>query len=141
MAVTPDGLVANSDTEHSIQTAFFCWISIVKLPGTQWVHAIHNQGHGDKVRGGRARAEGARSGVWDVFVPVPSRVTGHHGLYIEFKRPMYRNRRHGGLKPDQMDFGLEAHHNGYRMKVVYTWREAAQTLCEYLGIEFVDVVG
>lgn len=139
MAVTPDSLVANSTTEHSIQTAFFCWINLVKIPGTEWVHAIPNGGERNKVTAGKMKAEGARSGVWDVFLPAPT--AAYHGLYIEFKTPEHRNHRNGGLKPNQMEFGQWAHVRGYRMRVCYTWREAAMALCEYLGVPFKDIVG
>lgn len=61
------------------------------LTGLKWLHAIKNQGHGDKVRGSRSRAEGVRAGVSDIFLPV-ARVhpvpygglapfAGSHGVY------------------------------------------------------------
>lgn len=131
MAVTPDSLVANSATEHSIQTAFFAWVSLVKEPGTRWVHAIPNGGERNKITAGKMKAEGARSGVWDVFVPLPR--GEFHGMYIEFKTPEYKYRQNGGLKPAQIEFGEQAHREGYRMKVCYTWREAAMALLLYLG--------
>lgn len=131
MSVTPDSLVANSKTEHSIQTAFFCWINLLKQEDLKWVHAIPNGGERNKITAGKMKAEGARSGVWDVFMPVPR--GQYHGMYIEFKTPEHRNHRNGGLKPNQMEFGQYAHGFGYRMYVAYTWREAAMALLLYLG--------
>jgi hypothetical protein len=130
MALTPDQLVAKSKTEHSIQVAFFCWLGIVKLPDTHWIHAIPNGGARSAASAGRLKAEGVRTGVWDVFVPVPRR--GHHGLYLEFKRPEHRTHKNGGLTQEQVEFGMQAHTLGYKMKAVYTWREAALALLEYL---------
>lgn len=134
MAVTPDQLVAKSKTEHSIQAAFFAWLAIVKYPSTKWIHAIPNGGERNPIVAGKMKAEGARTGVWDVFVPVPR--GGYHGLYIEFKRPEHRNHKNGGLTDKQVEFGEFAVAEGYKMRMAYTWREAAFHLCEYLGVEF-----
>jgi hypothetical protein len=42
----------------------------MRQPLFKRLFAIHNQGHGDKVRGGRARAEGVKTGVPDLCLPV-----------------------------------------------------------------------
>lgn len=139
MALTPDQLVAKSKTEHSIQTAFFAWLSLVKMPDTAWIHAIPNGGERNAIVAGRMKAEGARTGVWDVFVPYGR--GGYSGMYIEFKRPEHRNHKNGGLSEKQVEFGATVHEQNFRMKVAYTWREAAQALCHYLGYEFKDIVG
>lgn len=138
MALTPDQLVAKSKTEHSIQTAFFAWAAIVKHPELEWMHAIPSGGERNPIVAGRMKAEGVRKGVWDVFLPVAK--NGLCGMYIEFKRPEHRNHKQGGLTDDQVKFGM-AVHASYRMKVAYTWREAAQAVCEYLGIPFDDMTG
>lgn len=137
MAVTPDQLVAKSQTESSIQTAFFAWLAIVKLPGTKWMHAIPNGGERSAATAGRMKAEGVRKGVWDTFLPLPRGI--HHGLYIEFKRPEHRTHKHGGLTPEQVEFGLAGFQNGYSMQMAYTWREAAKHVCAYLGVEYVEL--
>jgi len=109
--MTPNQL-AKSGTEHAHQTALFAWCAVArihgfdvadawaegaklpaqltkdedaKVPELEWFHAIHNQGHGDKVRGGMAKAEGVRKGIADTFLPVPR--GNWHGLYIEMKKP------------------------------------------------------
>jgi hypothetical protein len=41
------------------------------VPELEWLHAIHNQGHGDAIRGSNAKAEGVKRGVPDTFLPVP----------------------------------------------------------------------
>ncbi|MGL4220350.1 MAG: hypothetical protein ACRCSS_06945 [Shewanella sp.] len=69
--------IAKSGTEHAHQTALFAYVAVAylhgfdvadewsktdklpkrdpdappKVPALEWFHAIHNQGHGDKVRG------------------------------------------------------------------------------------------
>ena len=132
--LSPDQLVAKSDTEHSIQTAFFAGLALAKIhPDTKWVHAIPNGGERSAATAGKLKAEGVRKGVWDVFVPIPRQ--GKCGLYIEFKVPARRTHKNGGLSDEQIKFG-ETVHEFYRMKVCYTWREAAQALCDYLSIEY-----
>lgn len=137
MALTPDQLVAKSATEHSIQVAFFAWMALEKHPDMKWVHAVPNGGERNAVVAGRMKAEGARTGIWDVFVPVRRGDT--RGMYIEFKRPEHRARKNGGLSDAQLAFGAYAHSQGYRMKVAYTWREAAIALCGYLGTPYVEM--
>lgn len=132
--MTPDQLVAKSTTEHSIQTAFFAGLSLAKLPGTKWVHAVPNGGERNAIVAGKMKAEGARKGVWDVFVPL--RRHGFCGLYIEFKVPERRGHKHGGLSDEQVEFGLHCHGEGFLMKPCYTWREAAQALCDYIDEPF-----
>lgn len=41
------------------------------VPELLRLHAIHNQGHGDAIRGNRAKTEGVKRGVPDTFLPVP----------------------------------------------------------------------
>jgi hypothetical protein len=139
MALTPDQLVAKSDTEHSIQTAFFAWVNIVKHADLIWLHAVPSGGERNAIVAGRMKAEGVRSGIWDVHLPLPTPL--YHGLYIEFKRLSHRNHKNGGLSDKQLEFGKWGHDHAYRMKVAYTWREAARAVCEYLGVEFVDIEG
>lgn len=141
MALTPDQLVKNSKTEHSIQTAFFCWLNTVKLPDTEWVHAIPNGGARSAASAGRLKAEGVKTGVWDVFVPIPIPDEGYIGMYIEFKRPEHRNHKNGGMTDEQFVFGQWAHSKNYKLKLAYTWREAAQALCNYLEVPFQDIIG
>lgn len=44
--------------------------AVEPIEALKWLHAIHNQGHGDAIRGNRAKAEGVRKGVPDIFLPV-----------------------------------------------------------------------
>lgn len=41
------------------------------VPQLARLYAIHNQGHGDRIRGNRARAEGVKTGVPDTHLPIP----------------------------------------------------------------------
>jgi hypothetical protein len=67
------------------------------VPELEWIYAIHNQGHGDAIRGGRAKAEGVKAGVSDICLPVKAQASKYMipttqnypyycGLYIEMKK-------------------------------------------------------
>lgn len=111
------------------------------VPQLKWLHAIHNQGHGDKVRGGKARAEGVKAGVFDLFLPVPmfkvelqenlpafDECKQYNGLYIELKV--------GYNKPSniQNEFGADMKKAGYATGVAWGWLEARKIILDYLGL-------
>jgi len=156
--MTPATL-AKSGTEHGHQAALFAYVAVACLrgfdaadewcktgklaphdpatppavPALEWFHAIHNQGHGDKIRGANAKAEGVRKGVADTFLPWPN--AGWHGLYIEMKKPSERPKREGskgGLSDEQIKFGEYAKNVGYGFMVCYGWEHAVTTLRSYI---------
>lgn len=130
--MTPDQ-ISKSGTEDSIQAAYFA--SIRKLPQAKWIHAIPNGGDRNIAVASMLKATGVRSGVWDVCIPFPSHDGRYCMAYIEFKRPKYRNALHGGLSPNQLEFGECMHARGsIRLKVCYDWRSALDFTCEYLGL-------
>ena len=150
--------LAKSGTEHAHQTALFAYTAVAHLHGwtvadlwanggalplraptaapaveaLAWFHAVHNQGHGDRIRGAIAKAEGVRRGVPDTFLPWPN--AGWHGLYIEMKKPTERpkTKGKGGVSDEQGAFGAYALRVGYGWAVCYSWREAADTLRAYI---------
>lgn len=145
------------DSEHSHQVALFAWVAVARLYGFQaaddwaagadlpiaaprpplefvglaWLHAIHNQGHGSALRGSRARAEGVRKGVPDMFLPYPIRF--YAGLYIELKKPSVKPKQggKGGLSQEQINFRDYVLGMGYAWSVCYGWREAADCIKNY----------
>ncbi|QBZ71745.1 hypothetical protein [Pseudomonas phage KP1] len=165
--MTPDKL-AKSGSEHAHQTALFAYTAVAYLhgfdaadewcktgvfpklvegqppavPALQWFHAIHNQGHGDKVRGGMAKAEGVRKGIADCFLPWP--ILDPHtayktimwcGLYIEMKKPSEQPKSEtakGGVSDEQAKFGKYAKSVGYGFAVCYSWEHAASVLRSYI---------
>lgn len=132
--IMPDDLAA-SGTEHGIQAAFFLWLrdqSVV--PGFEELalfHAIPNGGERNPIVASRLKAEGAKPGIWDTFLPVPH--GGFAGLYIEFKAAVHRTHKNGGLKPEQVAFGLALIGMGYKMEVCYTWEEARTATLAYVS--------
>lgn len=156
--MTPNQL-SKSGTEHAHQVALFAWAAIACYHGfktanlwadngvipsedftrkpihcLKWLHAIHNQGHGDAIRGGKAKAEGVKAGIPDIFLPYSTK--GKNGLYIELKRPEIRpvhETSKGGLSNEQIEFAAFAKANGFEWRVAYGWHEAAKIIQEYLA--------
>lgn len=110
-----------------------------QIPQLKWLHAIHNQGHGDKIRGGKAKAEGVKPGVFDLFLPVPISLDGefngalprrlYHGLYLELKV--------GKNQPSekQNEFAADMGAAGYQTAVAWGWLEAREKILDYLQIK------
>lgn len=152
--------IASQGSEHAHQQAIFQWANVAMwlgfdaawdediykrqlplkglpskvVPALTLLHAVHNQGHGDAIRGARARAEGVKAGIPDIFLPVPRRTSRaeFHGLYIELKRPMYRNHADGGLSEDQAGLIELLRAHCYAVVVAYGWVEACQAIEGYL---------
>lgn len=98
-----------------------------------WLHAIHNQGHGDAIRGGKAKAEGVKAGVADVFLPVPMTYYDtdieFSGLYLELKR------KEGGTPSiDQLCFQRDMRAAGYKCEIVHGWELARDEILSYLKL-------
>lgn len=163
-------------TEHSHQAALFMWANMAmrygltaannpssykvaghaandclihndKVPHLKWLHAIHNQGHGDKIRGSLAKAEGVKAGVYDVFLPVPVYVgliaskllssppyavpeteRAACGLYLELK--VGKNT----TSPIQNEFAADMRAFGYATAEAWGWLEARNKVLAYLGL-------
>lgn len=141
--ITPEMLAA-SGSEDGHQAAVMCWAadSVGKYPDLKWLHSIPNGGLRDKISAGKLKATGVKSGVWDIFLPKPMLKPftipyngfemWRHGCYIEMKKPIYRNRKNGGLSDEQVEFGKYAEAMEYYCKVCYTWEEAKDCLIAYL---------
>ncbi len=150
---------AATGKEHSHQTALFMWANMAtqfgltaadnvesytvrgaaqillqrhvdRVPQLEWLHAIHNQGHGDAVRGNKAKAEGVKAGVYDVFLPYPTTQPFglRAGLYLEMK--VGKN----GLTAEQKVFKTYAEAVGYSTAEAWTWIEATEKILAYLQI-------
>jgi hypothetical protein len=130
-------------TEHDEQSLVIAWsintaemqTDPVKRMALRWLHAIPNGFHRGFAARRRAKAEGVKSGVLDLFLPAPEltqsvRKSGAwHGLYLEMKR------RGEKLRPTQsafMDY-LDAVH--YRNALCYTWTDAAKLIAEHLDLK------
>ena len=100
------------------------------VPELKWLHAIANGGsRGDDaksraIRGGQLKAEGVKSGVSDICLPV--RRGEWSGLYIELKK------EGGKPSPEQLEFGEFVKTQGYGFIVCYGWQEAVKVIKDYM---------
>lgn len=93
-------------------------------PELAWLYAIPNGGKRHVVVAMKMKAAGAKSGVYDLFLPVARR--GFHGLYIEMK---WGN---NDLSDEQKKFRQFVIIEGYRTATCYSSKEARQAIEWYL---------
>lgn len=120
------------DLEGMECRAFMQWVElqIGREPRLRWLHHIPNGRGRTRYEAAMLKAEGARKGVWDYFLPAPSSM--YAGLYIEFKDRSRRTTKQGGLTDEQVEFGVFVARQGYFTAVAYSADEAIQTITAYL---------
>jgi hypothetical protein len=132
--ITPEYL-ARSGTEHGEQSALFCWAALnrARFPDLRWMYAIPNGGDRKVSVAASLKAEGVKSGVADVCLPVPVHSNGYVaecGLYIEMKRA-------DGVPSDvskaQLDFGAFVTLKGFHWYVAFGWVQAVNIIESYLA--------
>lgn len=98
------------------------------VPGSkvgEYLYAIPNGLRVRPAQAGKAKAEGLKSGVWDLCLPVGR--LGYLGLYVESKSD------EGYLSPEQRKFRERADLAGYATVVFYgDWVRAADAILAYL---------
>ncbi|HNX81695.1 MAG TPA: VRR-NUC domain-containing protein [Candidatus Omnitrophota bacterium] len=116
----------NCASEGQEQTALFEWAEFNKstMPGLSLMFHIPNGGKRDKITAVHLKAQGVKSGVPDIFLPVPR--FKFHGLFIEMKV--------GNNKPsyNQSSWINDLKYQGYYVMVCYGWVEAAAVITNYL---------
>lgn len=114
-------------TESVEQQCLFRWAFYErgKWPELDLMYHIPNEGKRSRATGGRMRAEGLKSGVPDVCLPVPR--GGFHGLYIELKR-----RKGGRITEEQTEWINALAHQGYYTAICKGWEAAAEVIESYL---------
>ena len=117
----------NTPTESEEQQALFQWAQYQRgaYPEIDLLYHIPNGGRRSKAEAGRFKAEGVKSGVPDVCLPVAR--GGFYGLYIEMKR-----QKGSSTSEAQKEWiaGLRA--QGYFAVVCKGWSEAAEVITNYL---------
>lgn len=133
--------------------------SDLRIPQLKYLFAIHNQGHGDAIRGAMAAAEGLKKGVPDICFPVKiaSKIGvrfietktfetdyyyGVCGLYIELKRKqvltegkrkaLIQSRSQGRASTEQEDWQAFLRQQGYVCEICYGFEEARNLILNYL---------
>lgn len=114
--------------------------SVCPVPELKWIHHIPNGGsrgndvRSQQIRGARLKAEGVRSGVSDICLPVKR--GNCSGLYIEMKKPSLKPKRStskGGCSDEQIEFGAFVQSQGFGFVVCYTWLEARDVIIDYMN--------
>jgi len=116
----------NKTSESEEQQTLIEWATVMarKYPEYSLLFHIPNGGARSKATAGKLKAEGVKTGVPDLFLPVAR--AGFHGLFIELK-----------VKPNKttenQDKWIAAlKEQGYKVEVCYGWREASKVLDEYI---------
>ena len=120
--------------EHNEQVALFKWASLqtVAYPELQWLFAVPNSARRSPRQGAWMKAEGLKSGVWDIFLPAVRRNNDNPisrstaGLFIEMK--VGKNK----LTPEQIAFRNDLE-GDYKFVVCYNWIEAKIAIMDYLA--------
>lgn len=115
-------------TESDEQIALFRWAAYETgvHPELGMMYHIPNERKCSAQQGARMKAEGRKSGVPDICLPVAR--GGYHGLYIELKRTK------GGRVSDEQKGWLKALQRcGYRAEVCLGWDAARTVIMDYLG--------
>lgn len=116
-------------TESQIQIMIFDWASMMinKYPELKLMHHIPNGTYKSITGAVRAKAEGLKSGVPDICLPVPK--SGFHGLYIELKA--YKKNK----PSENQEWWLEKlKDQGYKAEVAYGFDEAINAIKSYLEL-------
>lgn len=117
----------NNPLESEEQTILFDWVRMMerRVPELRLMYHIPNGGYRHKATAGKLKAEGVKSGVPDICLPVARH--SYHGLYIELKR-----RKGNGATDNQLDWIKSLQQEGYKAVVCYGFDEARAAIEEYL---------
>ena len=115
-------------TESVEQQTLFRWAKMAsgKWPELELLYHVPNEGKRSYKTAARLKAEGLKSGVPDICLPVPR--GGYHGLYIELKR--VKNSR---VTQDQLDWIEALIAQGYVAVVCRGCDEAIELITRYLS--------
>lgn len=123
-------LIINSNSEQQEQIALFNWAEQCYksniYPELELLHAIPNGGYRKPKEAKLLVASGVKSGVPDIFLPVPK--GKYHGLYIELK--VGKNK----TSKNQNDWLYKLNRQGYGVKVCYGANQAKKTIEKYLAL-------
>ena len=114
-------------TEAEEQIALFEWARLQtgRFPELALLYHVPNGGSRNKIEAARLRAQGVKSGVPDLCLPVARGAS--HGLYIELKR-----QRGGRISEEQVRWINGLLKQGYAAAICKGWQEAASVITDYL---------
>lgn len=116
-------------TESEEQQAVMEWAEAAsgRWPELRLIYHIPNEGLRSMATGGRLRAEGLKSGVPDLCLPVAR--AGYHGLYIEMKRT-----KGGRTSPEQKEWLAALEAEGYQTALCRGADAAIEIITDYLAL-------
>lgn len=144
IAAASDG-ASYSEKGHAAKLLMFAQDTVPEL---EWLYAVKNAvGRNNAVAGARNVAEGVKSGVPDLCLPIPRPGIGVmataggpmavpailHALYIEMKRPGSEGKRKGITSDPQDKWQTFLRNNGYAVEVCFGWEAARDAILKYLG--------
>lgn len=134
----PVGVKYRKD-EHCEQVALIQWCAWMEWKAkngevgpewadVHWLFAVPNGGERDRIVAGRMKAEGVKSGVADLMLPVAR--GGYFGLFIEMKR------HNGGTVSESQTKFLEfVGRGGYANTICYGVEPAIHAIKTYLTLK------
>ena len=134
--MNPAQIAKDSESSHQIALFAMCALNMKRYPELKWLHAIPNGGLRDKITAGKLKAEGVKSGVSDISMPVKRSI--YSGLYIEMKKPSMKAVKEtskGGASDDQIEFAQFVIKQGFFFKFCYSWEEAWYWIETYLNMK------
>lgn len=113
-------------SESEEQQALFQWAEMMSRRYNELTLLYHIPNGGARCKGtaGRLKAEGVKSGVPDICLPVAK--GKYHGLYIELKVGTNKP------SPNQVRWIDALLEQKYQAKICYGWQEAAAVISNYM---------
>lgn len=140
--LTPEAIAANG-SEHAHQAALMQWVAIDGqrlYHDLDLLHAIPNGGDRLAHVGGKLKAEGVKSGVPDLCLPVPC--GRYAGLRIEMKVPAKETAKDYGLSGSQIKWCTRLAAQYYAVLVCFDWESAKRAIrCYYESRQLNDTTG
>lgn len=114
-------------TEAEEQTLLFRWaeLQLGRWPELDMLFHVPNGGSRNRIEAARLKAQGVKSGVPDIWLPVPR--GKHHGLVIELKRL-----KGGRTSREQVQWITSLNAHGYKAVVCRGWIEGKDEIERYL---------
>lgn len=136
-AITPERIAAMG-TEHAHQCAVFQWVALTgrkHLPELDLLFAIPNGGDRRPSVAAAMKAEGVKSGVPDLCLPVARQGSygdWSHSLWIELKLPGRERERDGGRSESQVAWHKRLVSQGNTVVLAFGWMAVVGALNDYL---------
>ena len=124
VAVRPRKRRVNMEHYEQALVIQWCEDQAMRTPELRLIFAIPNQSQGSVMRGKYYKAEGQKSGVPDLFLPVARKQ--YHGMFIEMKS------KSGRILPEQQAWAKALTEQGYYACFAFGANEAIERIMGYM---------